>query len=355
MRLKGFNKQPADHYARPFWSAVPHNSDSGLHPFCINAQPQHVIQLEYLKSLFRAYPQTLKFGFTFVSSLCHHESIMPLGSAAKDFVTFFQAIRESGFLNNTIFVVMGDHGARTGEFRSTIQGKLEERLPLLSITLPSKFRLKYPELVQNLKLNTKVITSPLDLHATFMHVLKYPADPSNSELTRGTSLFSAIPRNRTCQDALIPEYFCPCVRWLPINTSHAHVRISAMRAADYINNLLVEVGHLCEKLSVDDIISAWQEMSNIKVQTFNGIENGMGLGFGKANFESTSTPSECTYQLRFRTKPGNGEFEVSVKIIEGKFIVNGHISRINIYGSQPNCIKASYPHLRKYCYCSHQG
>lgn len=186
-------------------------------------------------------------------------------------------------------------------------------------------------------------------------MLKYPADPSNSELTRGTSLFSAIPRNRTCQDALIPEYFCPCVRWLPINTSHAHVRISAMRAADYINNLLVEVGHLCEKLSVDDIISAWQEMSSIKVQTFNGIENGMGLGFGKANFESTSTPSECTYQLRFRTKPGNGEFEASVKIIEGKFIVNGHISRINIYGSQPNCIKASHPHLRKYCYCSHQG
>ena len=358
MRLKGFGKPPADHYARPFWSAVPHNSDSGLHDKCLNAQPQHILQLEYLKSLFRAYPKTPKFGFTFLSSLCHHESIMPLGAAAKDFYAFLKWIRDSGYLNDTMLVVMGDHGARTGEFRSTIQGKLEERLPLLSITLPRRFRLKYPELVKNLELNTKVITSPLDLHATFMHVLKYPINPSKSKLTRGSSLFSAIPRNRTCQDAMIPEYFCPCVQWLPVNTTHAHVRISALRVADYINNLLAEesrVSRLCQKLTVDEILSAWQEIPSVTLGTFTGIENGMGLGFGKANFQSPSSPNECTYQIRFRTKPGYGVFEASVKVIEGRFIVSEHISRINIYGFQPDCIKTTHPHLRKYCYCGHDS
>ena len=358
MRLTGFNKPPCDHYARPFWSAVPHNPDSGLHDKCVNSQPQHTLQLEYLKSLFRAYPDTRKFGFTFLSSLCHHITILPLGEAANEFFEFFKSIRDSGFLNDTMFVVMGDHGARTGEFRFTIQGKLEERLPFLSIALPASFRLKYPQLVNNLEKNTKVIITPLDLHATFMHVLKYPTDPSRSDLTRGTSLFSPIHRNRTCHEAKIPEYFCPCVQWLPLNFTHAHVRISALRAADHINSLLAEdsrVRHLCAKLTVDEILSAWQEMPSVKVRTFSGIENGIGLGFGKADFEPSQSPNECSYQVRFRTKPSYGIFEASVKVIDGHFIVSKHISRINIYGSQPDCIKTSYPHLRKFCYCGHHN
>ena len=254
--------------------------------------PQHTLQLEYLKSLFRAYPETRKFGSTFLSSSCHHITILPLGEAAQDFFEFFISIRDSGFLNDKMFVVMGDHGARTGEFRSTIQGKLEERLPFLSIALPASFRMKYPQLVNNLEQSTKVIITPLDLHATFMHVLKYPTDPSRSDLTRGTSLFSPIHRNRTCHEAKIPEYFCPCVQWLPLNITHAHVRISACR-----------VRHLCAKLTVDEILSAWQEMPSVKVRTFSGIENGIGLGFGKADFEPSQTPNECSYQVRFRTKP----------------------------------------------------
>ncbi|XP_078350105.1 uncharacterized protein LOC144634923 [Oculina patagonica] len=356
MRLTGFNEPPSDHYARPFWTAVPHGPDSGLHDKCVNSQPQHKLQLEYLKSMFRAYPKTPKFGFTFLSSLCHHITIMPLGAAAPDFFEFFKSIRDSGFLNDTMFVVMGDHGARTGEFRSTIQGKLEERLPFLSIALPASFRQKYPQLVKNLEQNTKIIITPLDLHATFMHVLKYPRDPSKSELTWGTSLFSSIPRNRTCQDAKIPEYFCPCVQWLPLNVTHAHVRIGALRAADYINSLLAEdsrVRRLCAKLTLYEILSAWQEMPSVKVRTFSGIENGIGLGFGKADFESSQSPNECSYQVKFRTKPGYGIFEASVKVIDGHFIVNKHISRINIYGSQPDCIKTTYPQLRKFCYCGH--
>lgn len=356
LRLEGFREPPCDHYARPFWSAVPHNSDSGLHEKCLNSQPQHRLQLEYLKSLFSAYPKTPKFGFTFLSSLCHHDSILPLGAAAKDFFEFFKSIRDAGFLNDTMFVVMGDHGARTGEFRSTIQGKLEERLPFLSIALPASFRARYPQLVKNLQQNTKIIITPLDLHATFMHVLKYPKDPSKSELTRGTSLFTTIHQNRTCQEAKIPEYFCPCVQLLPLSVTHAHVRISTLNAADHINNLLVEdsrVSPLCARLTVDEILSAWQEMPSFKVQTFREIKNGMGVGFGKPLFQSSSrsNPNECSYQVKFRTKPGDGIFEASVKVIEGDFFVNEHISRVNIYGSQPDCIKTSHPHLRKFCYC----
>ena len=357
MRLKGFSKPPCDHYARPFWSAVPHKLNAGvLHEKCINAQPQHKIQLEYLKSMFRAYPKTPKFGFIFLSSLCHHNTILPLGAAEKDFYEFFKSMRDSGFLNDTMLVVMGDHGARTGEFRSTMQGKLEERLPMLSIALPDNFLLKHSKLAKNFKSNTDIIISPLDLHATFMHLLKYPFDPSQTELTRGISLFSKLPRNRTCQDAKIPEYFCPCVQWLPLNTTHAHVRIGAQIASDHINSLLKKdpkVSSLCERLTLDVILGAWQEVPSSKVQTFSGIQDGDGLGLGKPEFKNATKPTECIYQVKFRTIPGFAVFEASVKLIGGRFEVSGHISRINLYGSQPDCIKNSHPHLREFCYCRH--
>ena len=358
MRLNGFRKPPCDHYARPFWSAVPHTLRGGLHENCINSQPQHMLQLEYLKSLFTAYPKERKFGFSFLSSLCHQETIMPLSAAANNMYEFFKFIRDSGYLNDTMFVVMGDHGARTGEFRTTLQGRLEERLPFLSLILPTFFHQKFPEFVNNLKLNTQVITTPLDLHATFLHLLKYPENPSKSVLTRGTSLFSQIPRNRTCQEANIPEYFCPCVEWIPLDVTHAHVTISAQRAAEHINTLLskdARVSRLCAKLKVDKILDGWEETPNAKVQTFSGIHNGNGLGVGMADFHSSLSQSGCSYQVRFRTVPGYGIFEAWVKLVNGKFIVNEPISRINIYGSHPDCIKSSHPHLRQFCYCSHDS
>lgn len=357
LRLKGFSKPPCDHYARPFWSAVPHDVNGGvLHEKCINSQPQHNLQLDYLKSFFRAYPTTPKFGFTFLSSLCHRETILPLGAAEKDFLQFFKSIWKSGYLNDTMLVVMGDHGARTGDFRFTIQGKLEERLPMLSITLPTSFRLMYPEFAKNLQLNAEVIMSPLDLHATFMHILKYPLDPSRSDLSRGSSLFSKIPRRRTCEDAHIPRYFCPCVQWLPLHMSHAHVIIGVLRTIDHINTLLAQDpdgSRLCQRLLLDEILDAWQETPNTELRTFTAIQNGLGLGFGSPDFNNSTTFSECHYLVKFRTKPGYGIFEASVKLNQGRFVVGDRISRINLYGSQPDCIRNSHPHLREFCYCGH--
>ena len=71
---------------------------------------------------------------------------------------------------------------------------------------------------------------------------------------------------------------------------HVQVRKSALRAADHINSLLAadsRVRRLCAKLTVDEILSARQEKLSVKVRTFAGIENGIGLGFGKAEFESS--------------------------------------------------------------------
>ena len=355
MRLNGFKKPPCDHYARPFWSAVPHDENSGLHDICINAQAQHVIQLDYLRSMFEAYVNTPKFCLPFFSSLCHREgSVNTVSIAEKEILSFLKAFNASGHLNNTLLIVMGDHGPRIGGFRATLQGKLEERLPFLSLVVPEWFKIRYPEIARHLRSNTRRIITPLDIYATFTHLLKYPKDPSQSKLTSGLSLFSRIPPNRTCAQAQIPEYFCPCVTWKPISVNHAHSKTSAQAAVDHINTLLGQttpIKEFCSELQLHKVLSVVQEMPNQKVQLLRRIKNGDGLGIGEPQFYTKNRIEECSYQVQFQTIPGFGIFEASVKLVKNQFVVHAGISRINSYGSQPDCIQRTHPYLRKYCHC----
>jgi len=55
---------------------------------------------------------------------------------------------------------MGDHGNRFDLFRVTDMGRVEERMPLLSISLPKS--MEYFR--RNLEHNSKVLTSWYDLH-----------------------------------------------------------------------------------------------------------------------------------------------------------------------------------------------
>ena len=50
-------------------------------------------------------------------------------------------------------IVFGDHGARYSQVRGTIQGKMEERLPMMSFAFPEWFRKKHPKLMKNLETN----------------------------------------------------------------------------------------------------------------------------------------------------------------------------------------------------------
>ncbi len=56
-------------------------------------------------------------------------------------------------LDNTLVIVFADHGGRYTAARRTVQGKMEERLPMMSFALPEWFKKKYPKLFRNLEVN----------------------------------------------------------------------------------------------------------------------------------------------------------------------------------------------------------
>lgn len=112
IRMKGFQNPPADHYMRPFWLAM---EDYKLRKLkrqkkfplnnlaCLGSEALHNITLDYLYSMFNAYPKTPKFGFAFMSYLSHG---IPdkVSYADNDVVRYLQ--RYEKIQNNTVLIIL---------------------------------------------------------------------------------------------------------------------------------------------------------------------------------------------------------------------------------------------------------
>ncbi len=280
-----------------------------------------------------------------------HSTYSEAGMIEPDLLTLLQDLNQFGHLNNTLLIVMGDHGSRYGKARAILQGKLEERLPLFSMTFPQWFKDKFPSIMNNLQINTNRLTSWYDVYATFRHMLSYPDLPSN--IKHGQSLLTEIPISRTCKEANVAEHWCPCLWWEPVDHSHTHVQKAALAAVEYMNSANLEhqkSAQMCRKLSLKNISYALLERPNDKLLSFSLTNiNDLRPIFNERS--KTSHKDRCRYQVQFTTSPNNGKYEATVRYHKSWFIVSKGISRINKYGNQPECVARQLPHLRKFCMC----
>ena len=353
-RLHGFQDPPTDHYARPFWM----EAEKFLRGFCINNRPSHDISLKYLLSFFRRYKDIAKFAFSSHAAISH-DDMNAIGYADDNLKAFLQAFRKESFLDNTLLIVFADHGARFSSLRKTIQGKLEERFPFMSITTPKWFREKHEDLYNNLVYNSRVLTSPFDVYATLRHILSYPQYPS--EIIIGQSLFTRIDeKNRTCASAGVEDHWCPCLDLEPVSIDEPAVKESAEAVLGYINNLTSqgdELPKLCQRLILKEIKTAFREMPKEAMQRFQDTKHGTTVACDACEIvlgdkAENTLARDTLYQLQILTSPNEGFYEASVIMNKGVPSLVGDISRIDTYKDQPYCIMETYPLMRKYCYCS---
>lgn len=325
LTLPGFDEPPTDHYSRPLW-------ESGAVGQCLGGQFQVKLQLDYLMSYVKSYHGRRKFSYTHLTDLCHRQLNL-LSTADVELLEFFKRLKNGNLLDKSMFVIMGDHGARFGTIRGTYQGKLEERLPMLAITLPSWFQETYKEKVASFQRNTEVILSPFDLHATFEHLMEFSKPFNRTKI--GTSLFEDIPEDRQCSDTGISDSWCPCLEWISIDHTHEQINASADRIVSWMNqNLAANTlsKSLCSPITLKRILNAVQNIpkhsKNINMKT-----------------------NRCSYQIQLETKPGDALFEVTIDVLHDGSYVIYDVSRINAYGNQAQCIESKVPSVRKYCYC----
>lgn len=244
---------------------------------------------------------------------------------------------------------MGGHGWRYEDFRQTVQGKLEARLPFFAMILPTTFKQKYPDLENNLKANTKRLTSWFDVYKTLSHILVYPKEPDSS--IHGRSLLNEVPAVRSCKDAYIPSHWCPCLQWTAVDPRHNHVQRAVLHTVKYINSVNSHDplgARYCAQLTLGEVQHSEVETPpNEVLRVLESDNDGNELVYGY----NPRGKSQCKYQITFQTLPNNGIFEASVQYDKGKFNVEGGVNRINEYGEQLKCIARLLPHLSKYCFC----
>ncbi|XP_054283059.1 uncharacterized protein LOC129000151 isoform X1 [Macrosteles quadrilineatus] len=353
----GLKQQPTLHYMRTFWLAI---EESLLYrmssTYCLGPKPKHIVYFEYLRSFLRVYRDSPAFLFSLFNE-ASHDYVNTVGAIDEDLKDFLSSSFEEGLFNRTVVLILGDHGNRIDSIRLTDVGRVEDRMPMVSVVLPPWTKKVYPEWHEALKKNSKRLLSSYDIHGTFLDVLSTLTDsvPNIYEFEKlkktglnmrwakhfsqkspEMSFFREVPTTRECTEAGIPDWFCVCqTDQEKLSTDDRRSVEAAKAVVKHFNNDLLDGLVEC----------ATQELTKVESAVLT---------------RSKRHPSEYQVQVMFRTQPGDGVFEASVDVrtVDGTEVhqVVGELLRINRYGSQADClppaVRANSTILRGVCYCT---
>lgn len=255
---------------------------------------------------------------------------------------------------------MGDHGNRIDAIRLTDVGRIEDRMPMVSVVLPEWTDRVYPKWRQALQKNSKRLLSSYDLHGTFLDILSTLRKPEAEDVRRifefqklrdsgldvrwakhfsnksaELSFFKPVPVTRSCDDAGIPSWFCVCqTDQEKLSATDKRTWRAAETVVDHFNTNILSGLSQCAKQKL------------VSVQSAVLIRN-------------KKQPLDYRIQVVFQTEPGDGVFEASVEVqtfdgCEERTVV-GELLRINRYGSQADCLppalRVNSTILRGVCFC----
>jgi len=353
MRLNGFKKPPTHKYLRNFWVGA----DDYITK--LNRQSSrctHQLNFLFLKRFLKNFGDKPTFTHLCHSEISHNSSP---GSQVidDDLIELMDHFEENHLDQNTVLIVFGDHGDRSGTYRATLTGKLEERLPFMSFNFPPWFPKRYPAEFQNFKRNSHVLTSHFDIYSTLQHLLTFPVNKFKHKY--GTSLFEdIILLNRTCKDVGVLDHWCSCQNYRPKSTDDKLVKRAVETVIAYINSKNTGIAiakENCETLILKKIIRAGivepQERVLKFVQTFQDrVCDECGVKEGNVKYASAN------YEVVFAVSPSDAEYEATVvlNVKAETFKATDGISRINAYNKQSHCIAKEQPYLKPFCFCKNQ-
>lgn len=293
------------------------------------------------------------FFFNFYNHHTHDYMTVP-ENYDFDLREMIKEFEDRGFLDNTMLIMMADHGARVSSFSDTDNGVLERTNPFITLRLPKALR--ETEYFNNAKHNTRNIVSHFDFYKTLQHfyyINKYPEEliakdqsrkskkcrenfaksSSSIRYKRGISVLEKLSNNRTCSDALVPVGYCNCKQFIDIKNEKDYIEQtghSFNKTAEFflkkINEVTDSIREKCEVFKFDGVNSVKKIIRT----------NNDGLAF---RFDIICQPGGATFDIMFKySKQNSAGFELIRKII-----------RSNRYGSQSDCVPDNK--YGGFCFC----
>jgi len=84
-----------------------------------------------------------------------HDSLNTLQFSDSLFADLLNNLENDGILENTILILVSDHGYNFGGIRETLTGYYENKLPALWIRLPAQIKKSHPDWESSLKNNAR--------------------------------------------------------------------------------------------------------------------------------------------------------------------------------------------------------
>ncbi|CAL8141259.1 unnamed protein product [Orchesella dallaii] len=322
----GFVHKPTDFFVRPLMLAVMKHllRENNWYVRCLGSSMIENVMLNYIQDILnKANDKAPVFLHGWLAVLAH-ECSNSAKYGDKPISNFLRKIDKE----NTIIMFMSDHGDIYGEFRETVQGWYEDKLPALWVYLPPRLRERFPTWYDSLQVNSKRLTSHFDMYKTLVHILQTFDEDNKAQETYGRlshqigkSLLEPVPEDRTCSEAGVPEGYCACAEPTEIHVDNIKVKQATNAALKFITNMLPSQ---CEPLILKEIL--------------------------KAKYFKTPKDSEV-YIISFMVDPGEFLFEGTVKQEPNsdEFVVTNDVLRMNKIVRKVDCI--NIPLLERYCYC----
>ncbi|CAH1782029.1 unnamed protein product [Owenia fusiformis] len=353
LEFNGFDTQPTMHYMRPFWLATEESDlQKTSEEFCLGHKSKHMYTLEYITQFFDTYKEHPKFGFGFHRDLTQKHND-PASHMDQDFAEILRYLLENNHLNNTMLILMSDHGARFNDAKDTIQGRLEERLPMMTISLPKWFRKAYPNQMNMLKQNSEGLTTPYDIFETLYDVIdtsRWRKKPTYKD--RGISLFKHIPFNRTCASAGIDLHWCSCLMYEEVAVDDPTVEEASLEIIKKVNLLSRDHRDVCSEQKLYKTLDAQLVVTTeLLLKEWSTLDPYQRV----ANFSNQLDLEPKTYQVTVQAQPSSAIYEATLEVTSGflsaGYKIKGDISRLDHHGDQGKCTHELFPELRKFCHC----
>lgn len=219
----GLGRKPSvDHLSAKFWCAgkvLSGYRDLSEKQRCIGAYNSHYYLLNYTYQFTQEYQGVNKWAHIMILP-AHEDSGTVVSSLDEDFVEFLDKFLNSK--DKTIVFILADHGPRYGDWKKTLEGAEEHKLPVLFMIAPTELLLKIPFSFDTLEHNTQRLVTKFDIHLTLKHIAYLPyymnftkESYENIEWNDGVEnahslMIEKIPDGKTCEYAKIRSLWCPC-------------------------------------------------------------------------------------------------------------------------------------------------
>ncbi|XP_073965606.1 uncharacterized protein [Choristoneura fumiferana] len=345
-KFKVFRDSLTDHYVLPLLKEVFGDTAEGNRSFCLGGTPLYRTLLNLTHQFLQLNGN--RFSFTFISDITNNNFNM--GSEADEVLSsFLYNLQQDTKMQETVLFVMSDHGSSSSPFRETIQGKLEERLPLMAIMIPKRLNQMRPDAAAALKANADLLITPFDIHTTLTDILGI-SDHRNrykvpgADLERGLSLLRPIPASRSCGEAGVHPLWCACASWHPIPRKDSLYEKIPDMLVKYINMLIEPWSDICQERTLSHVEYVASQLSREKLHEY-----------AEKQKHETGTYSNY-YQAKIIVGPGRAVFEGSIRHImkSDSYVFNeADLTRLDPYAisEESECIRKKIVYLNKFCYC----